>query len=70
VRAARLVTGGVGTVEKHSILHVDHAGEQRFGQHVLAVLFLHQTQEGVVGVDQFAAMHQGQPVAESFLQRP
>ena len=69
-RAIGLVSGRVGAVVEHAVLDIDHAGKDELRQHLLAMLgLLHQAEEGAVGVDDLAALDQGQPIVEALVER-
>ena len=55
---------------QHTVLNIDQAGEHHFRQHLFPFgAILHQAQEHAISVDHLAAMNQGHPVIQAFLQR-
>ncbi len=68
--AVGLVPGRIGAVVEHAVLDIDQPGEHQLRQDLLAVLlFLHQPEKNAVGVDDLAALDQGQPMVEALGER-
>ena len=69
-RPIALVAGGVGAVVEHAVLHVDEAREDELGEHLAPVLRLfHEAQEHPVRLQDLAALHEGEPVAQPLAER-
>ena len=67
--AVGLVPGGVRAIQQHAVLHVDEAGEGHVPQEVVAPAGLfEQAEKHAVRLVHLAALHQGQPVVEAFLE--